>query len=285
MKMLTARGLLVIRHRARRRCTATMHAWRPLSGDQVPRILAWLEERRTFPAGWRIDGDTMSKDGEVDDLVSRETFGDFEIEFEWKLTPGGNAGFFYRGTREYDHIYWSAPEYQLLDDALHPDGRNRLTSAAAAYALYAAPAGIVKAVRRVERGAHRRRRGPRRALAERPESRELRVVEPGLEGESRGQQVCAVSELRAREVRAASVSRATMPERSRCATCGSGNCADQRAVPAFTRSRYLSRSSVWRERIVTALPAIQTCSATVVTSSGSPLHSTRSAAWPCSMRP
>ena len=92
-----------------------------------------------------MEGDTLSKDGDVDDLISREAFGDFEIEFEWKLTPGGNAGFFYRGTREYDHIYWSAPEYQLLDDALHPDGHNRLTSAAAAYALYAAPAGVVKA--------------------------------------------------------------------------------------------------------------------------------------------
>jgi hypothetical protein len=91
-----------------------------------------------------VDGDMLSKDGDVEDLVSRKVFGDFEIEFEWKLAPGGNAGFFYRGTREYDHIYWSAPEYQLLDDALHPDGRDRLTAAASAYALYAAPAGVVK---------------------------------------------------------------------------------------------------------------------------------------------
>ncbi len=57
---------------------------------------------------------------------------------------GGNSGLFYRGTREYDHVYWSAPEYQLLDDANAPDGANRLTSAAAAYALYGAPAGIVR---------------------------------------------------------------------------------------------------------------------------------------------
>jgi hypothetical protein len=118
--------------------------WRVISGDQAREFWrGWKSEE--FPAGWRVEGDTLSKDGDVDDLISREEFGDFEIEFEWKLTPGGNAGFFYRGTREYDHIYWSAPEYQLLDDALHPDGHNRLTSAAAAYALYAAPAGVVKA--------------------------------------------------------------------------------------------------------------------------------------------
>jgi hypothetical protein len=98
-----------------------------------------------FPAGWKVEGNVLSKDGEVDDLISKDTYGDFEAEFDWKVTKGGNAGFFYRGTREYDHIYWSAPEYQILDDAHHPDGRNRLSSAAAAYALYAAPEGIVKA--------------------------------------------------------------------------------------------------------------------------------------------
>ena len=48
-----------------------------------------------------------------------------------------------RGTEEYDHIYWSAPEYQLLDDATAPDGHNRLTSAGAAYALYPPPAGVL----------------------------------------------------------------------------------------------------------------------------------------------
>jgi hypothetical protein len=113
-----------------------------------------------FPAGWKVEGNILSKAGEVDDLISKDVYGDFEAEFDWKLTKGGNAGFFYRGTREYDHIYWSAPEYQLLDDAHHPDGRDRLSSAAAAYALYAAPEGVVKpanewnTARIVVKGAH-----------------------------------------------------------------------------------------------------------------------------------
>lgn len=122
--------------------TDRMPEWRSLLGDDARAFWrGW--EATGFPAGWRIDGDTLSKEGDVEDLISRESFGDFELELEWKLSEGGNAGIFYRGTRKYDHIYWSAPEYQLLDDARHPDGRNRLTSAAAAYALYAAPAGIV----------------------------------------------------------------------------------------------------------------------------------------------
>lgn len=97
-----------------------------------------------LPKGWTVKDGVISKDGEVDDLVSRDEYANFELELEWKLGKGGNSGIFYHGTRAYDHIYWSAPEYQLLDDANAPDGKNRLTSAAAAYALYAAPAGIVK---------------------------------------------------------------------------------------------------------------------------------------------
>lgn len=98
-----------------------------------------------MPAGWRVDGGVLSKDGVVDDLVTQQPYKNFELELEWKIGKAGNSGIFYRGTREYDHIYWSAPEYQLLDDANAADGRNRLTAAAAAYALYAAPAGIVLA--------------------------------------------------------------------------------------------------------------------------------------------
>ena len=98
----------------------------------------------TLPAGWSIVDGVLTKSGSVGDLLSKEQFGNFELALDWNLSPGGNAGIFYRGTEDYDHIYWSAPEYQLLDDANHHDGKSRLTSAGAAYALYPSPAGIVK---------------------------------------------------------------------------------------------------------------------------------------------
>lgn len=97
-----------------------------------------------MPAGWHVVDGALTKQGSVDDLVTRRQFGNFELSLEWKIGKAGNSGIFYRGTREYDHIYWSAPEYQLLDDPNAPDGRNRLTAAGSAYALYAAPAGVVK---------------------------------------------------------------------------------------------------------------------------------------------
>ena len=101
-------------------------------------------QSQTFPAGWRIVDGVLTKSGEVGDIMTRDQFGNFELALDWNLSPAGNAGIFYRGTEEYDHIYWSAPEYQLLDDAGHPDGKSRLTSAGADYGLYPSPAGIVK---------------------------------------------------------------------------------------------------------------------------------------------
>jgi hypothetical protein len=99
---------------------------------------------QSFPAGWTIVDGVLTKTGSAADIVTKDQFGNFELALDWKLAPGGNAGVFYRGTEEYDHIYWSAPEYQLLDDAGHPDGQSRLTSAGADYALYPSPAGVVK---------------------------------------------------------------------------------------------------------------------------------------------
>ena len=48
----------------------------------------------------------------------------FELRFEWKISPGGNSGVFYRPGR---------CEYQILDNANHVNGKNPRTSAAALY--------------------------------------------------------------------------------------------------------------------------------------------------------
>src|SRR3990170_2991481 len=117
--------------------------WKPLFDGRT--TAGWRGYRaQTVPAGWRVEGGTLTKDGPIGDLITTNQYGDFELAFDWKMSPGGNAGVFYRGTEEYDHIYWSAPEYQLLDDASHADGRNRLTSTGANYGLYAAPGGALK---------------------------------------------------------------------------------------------------------------------------------------------
>jgi hypothetical protein len=111
----------------------SLDAWRGYKTDKVP-------------DGWRIENGALAKDKPVADIVTKDQFGDFELELDWKIGDAGNAGIFYRGTEEYDRIYWTAPEYQLLDDIKGADNKSRLTSAGAAYGLYPSPAGHLKPV-------------------------------------------------------------------------------------------------------------------------------------------
>ena len=117
-------------------------------------------KQQTMPAGWSVLDGTLTKSTETEDIVTAQQYGDFELDLDWKIGTGGNSGIFYRGTEEYDHIYWSAPEFQLLDDANAPDGKSRLTAAGSDYALYPSPAGIVKpagqwnTTRIIVKGAH-----------------------------------------------------------------------------------------------------------------------------------
>jgi hypothetical protein len=121
----------------------TLGAWRTLFDGKT--LSAWRGYKaQDVPAGWRVVDGVIVKEKGADDIMTRDQFANFELDLDWKIDKGGNSGIFYHGTEEYDHIYWSGPEYQLLDDANAPDGKNRLTSAAAAYALYAPPAGVVK---------------------------------------------------------------------------------------------------------------------------------------------
>ena len=101
-------------------------------------------QMESLPAGWQIEDGALTRVASAGDIITREEFGDFELELEWKVPPNGNSGIMYRVTEADSSTYRTGPEYQVLDDAGHPDGRNRLTSAASAYGFYAAPAGIVK---------------------------------------------------------------------------------------------------------------------------------------------
>ena len=53
------------------------------------------------------------------DIITVEQFNDFEFQFEWRISPGGNSGVKYLVTEERDGPV--AHEYQVLDDEKHPD--------------------------------------------------------------------------------------------------------------------------------------------------------------------
>ena len=107
------------------------------------------------------------------DLVTEAQYQDFELALEWAVSPGGNSGIFFRVSEDHDRSYFTGPEFQILDDELHADGKRPETSAGSNYALQAPldyprrPVGEFNDVRLVVRGAFRR------ALAEWREGRVL----------------------------------------------------------------------------------------------------------------
>lgn len=110
-------------------------------------------------ADWRAYGSTgpvpatwVMADGEIDhvpgggDLISVEEFGSFELDFDWRISAGGNSGVMYRVGEGPGAPYETGPEYQILDNAGHADGANPRTSAASCYGLYAPAADLTKPV-------------------------------------------------------------------------------------------------------------------------------------------
>ena len=86
---------------------------------------------------WKIEDSTLHlTGGGAGDLVTKKDYGSFVLEFEWKVAAGSNSGVIYHVRMGDGAPYISGPEYQILDDSVHADGKNPMTSAAAIYALY-----------------------------------------------------------------------------------------------------------------------------------------------------
>ncbi|MDP3774391.1 MAG: DUF1080 domain-containing protein [Gemmatimonadales bacterium] len=100
--------------------------------------------RDSMPGGWQaVDGALTLVAGGGGDIITRDTFANFELSLEWRIAPGGNSGIMYRVTEQGAATYTSGPEMQVLDDSGHADGRSRLTAAGSDFGLYPAPAAVV----------------------------------------------------------------------------------------------------------------------------------------------
>jgi hypothetical protein len=139
-----------------RRSNAGGGAWKSLNEPS-----AWRGYKvDTIPSRWTFANGILSKTRPVTDIVSKDEFGDFELELEWKIGEAGNSGIFYRGTEEEEHIYWTGLEYQLLDNIKAADNKRPDHLAGAAYEMYVPPDGHLKPVgewnstRIIAKGAH-----------------------------------------------------------------------------------------------------------------------------------
>jgi hypothetical protein len=100
----------------------SFNGWRGLGRDHVPDGLWELDDGVIFKIN--TDSTTVLPDGqpiEKGDLMTIDTFENFELYFEWKINKGGNSGLKYNVSEEMCQEYGSKYsalgfEYQLLDD-------------------------------------------------------------------------------------------------------------------------------------------------------------------------
>lgn len=81
----------------------------------------------------------LGKGGDIGgDIVSDDDFENFDLKLEWKISPEGNSGIFYhvREGKEYKALYYTAPEYQLIDDVGFPSKLGEWQKTGANYSMH-----------------------------------------------------------------------------------------------------------------------------------------------------
>lgn len=107
----------------------TFNGWRGYGKDNVPS--RWVIEDGCIKFNGSGGGEAQTAEG--GDLIFAHKFKNFELELEWKISKGGNSGILYLaqevtstdkdGKEVLEPIYISAPEFQVLDNANHPDAK------------------------------------------------------------------------------------------------------------------------------------------------------------------
>ncbi len=95
------------------------------------------------PDAWAVEDGAIATVAERTQsmLATADSFGDFELTFEWKVSNKGNGGVFYRAQKGIQ-----APEYQVLDNDGHLDGQTSNKRAASVFSVLAPQNDVTKPV-------------------------------------------------------------------------------------------------------------------------------------------
>ncbi len=79
-------------------------------------------------SAWSVSDGILSFDpekGEGGDIVTNESYEDFELTLEWKIQKCGNSGIMYnvQEGEQYFAPYLTGPEMQILDNTCHADAK------------------------------------------------------------------------------------------------------------------------------------------------------------------
>lgn len=107
-------------------------------------LAGWRGFKTAAPdKGWTADG-ALSPDPKTSkDIITKGAYENFELTWQWKISPKGNSGLMFHVVEVGDETYESGPEYQILDNA---HGEKPPERAAALYALYPPSQDVPKPV-------------------------------------------------------------------------------------------------------------------------------------------
>ncbi len=115
---------------------SNLNAWRGWKMNEVP-------------TQWKIEDGAIVLDGKGGvDLITKNEYGNFILELDWKISKCGNSGIIYHSV-EADSLhatYQSGPEMQILDNDCHPDGKIKTHRAGDNYDMQSCTVETVKPV-------------------------------------------------------------------------------------------------------------------------------------------
>jgi hypothetical protein len=105
----------------------------------------------TVSPKWSVDSGAIhfnpATKGDDGDLVSNDSFANFDFKIDWKIAKGGNSGilFYVQDDKaKYEDTYKTGPEMQVLDDERNEDNKIPSHHAGSLYDLIQATPGAVK---------------------------------------------------------------------------------------------------------------------------------------------
>ena len=116
-------------------------------------LSGWHGYRGGLLTAWSVqDGAIVCGGSEFDksdmrvDLVTDETFEDFEFSVDWKISPGSNSGVLYLLDESQPAPWMTGPEYQIIDDEGFPEKLEDWQKTGANYAMNTATSRPTKPV-------------------------------------------------------------------------------------------------------------------------------------------
>lgn len=89
---------------------------------------------------WKIeDGAITLTLGGGGDLISKQSYKNFELTLDWKIAEAGNSGILILADEKGKYIYSHAPEIQILDNERHPDNKLDTHLSGSLYDMIASP--------------------------------------------------------------------------------------------------------------------------------------------------